>query len=77
MWRYVSNIGNHADVHVPESMKEEFEGFIRNAGLSFSVIIENLQDAMEKEKASNLMYAGESFDYQRYNTYANVSANEN
>jgi len=68
VWQEPSRVGHNVDVHVPAKMTSEFEGFLTSIGVEFSLMIKDLEYAMEEEEASNLKY-GWGFDYERYNTY--------
>ena len=62
------------DVHVPLQMTTEFEVFLDSIGISYSLMIENLQYVLDQEKASNMQSASAGFDYKKYNRYNEVVA---
>jgi len=71
VWQEPSRVGHNVDVHVPAKMTSEFEGFLNRIGVDFSLMIDNLEFALEEEEASNLAY-GWGFDYERYNNYDDI-----
>jgi len=74
VWAEPSQVGQNVDVHVPAKQTEEFEGFLNSIGVEYSLMIDNLEVALEEEEASNLQYWWGEFDYYRYNTYDDIAA---
>jgi len=73
VWAEPSRVGQNVDVHVPAKQTEEFEGFLNSIGVEYSLMIDNLEFALEEEEASNLQYWWGGFDYNRYNTYDDIA----
>merc|ERR1712178_448170 len=55
VWAEPSRVGQNVDVHVPAKQTEELEGFLNSIGVEYSLMIDNLEVALEEE-ASNLQY---------------------
>jgi len=73
MWSEPSAAEHNVDVRVPADLLTEFEEVLKKQGLDYEVMIENVENAILAQEASNVAspYAF-GFSYERYNSYSDI-----
>jgi len=72
-WSEPSAVGHNVDVRVPAYLIEEFETRIKSEGLSYEVMIDDVENAIQAQEESNKPNAfAWGFDYTKYNSYSDI-----
>ena len=73
IWKDASHPNENVDIHVKKEDVRRAESILKSKGISFTVMIKDLQDAIMKEARSNQKVTFENrYDYNKYNEYSKV-----
>lgn len=73
IWKDASHPNENVDIHVKAEDVRKVESILKSKGISFAVMIKDLQDAIIKEARSNQKVTFENrYDYNKYNEYSKV-----
>lgn len=73
IWKDASHPNENVDIHVKKEEVRRAESILKSKGISFTVMIKDLQDAIMKEARSNQKVTFENrYDYNKYNEYSKV-----
>ena len=73
IWKDASHPNENVDIHVKAEDVRKVESILKSKGISFAVMIKDLQDAIMKEARSNQKVTFENrYDYNKCNEYSKV-----